>query len=94
MHHFSPFFAQTGNWKPLFFVEAPFLVLYTVFSQEELFGDWKALTIENLLMSGRGQGHQPTLILYNNCWLKFPVLCILAEVEMCICTVEWNAVVN
>ena len=55
-------------------VEALFLVMPAVFSQEEPFASLTAQTIESLLMSGCGQGHKLPENDSKKLWLLFPVL--------------------
>ena len=42
----------------------------------EVLGGWRALTIESLLMSGCGQGHEPKATVSKKLQLKFPVLAL------------------
>ena len=64
-----------GPRPPFHLVGAPFLSdILGSFQSGGVLSGWRALTIERLLMSGCGQGHELVKDMWKKLWLKFPGL--------------------
>ena len=58
----------------LHLVGSPFLTFRQLSVRRSALSVWRALTIECLLMSGCGQGHELVKDMWKELWLKFPGL--------------------